>query len=315
MSKILHFIKVFGSIVFGVFIGLPIGLFLFLTVWGFFSKDFYKPYIILSGSMEPAVPVGSIVISKPMQSYSVGDIITFSQNGSSKDLVTHRVASISKDESGTTFKTKGDANEEDDGWTIKNENVVGKTSFIIPLAGYVVDFAKKPQGFILFVIIPATIVVYEELKNIKNEISHSLSTMKEKRRRKNEYTEKLPSLAPHQSAFLDSIVSPSFQKKASRPLMPSHYLAILVPLFGVAFVIAFSASHSFFSDQEKDIGNTIGAAASFSTASPSASPTLTALDATTTPTATPTDSPSSTPSPTESALPTVEPSPTISPTP
>ena len=70
-----------------------------------FIRDM-KPYVVLSGSMEPVIPVGSVVIiDQSKTAVSARDIAAFSRNG---QTVTHRI--IKETEDG--FITKGDANKE-----------------------------------------------------------------------------------------------------------------------------------------------------------------------------------------------------------
>lgn len=129
-----------------------------------------KPYVVLSGSMEPTIPTGSVVLVQPDSvGYGVGDAITFSQ-GTSGDVVTHRITEIVGSPGQVAYRTKGDANKTIDAGEVDKDQVVGKVLLTAPYVGYGVDFAKKPYGFILLVIVPATIIIYEELKNIWQEL-------------------------------------------------------------------------------------------------------------------------------------------------
>src|SRR3989344_3306207 len=79
------------------------------------SFKFPKAYIVQSGSMEPAIKTGSIVISYPSNSYSEGDVVTFSKSVGAKNLITHRVeARFFPDgvDKAPTYLTSGDANED-----------------------------------------------------------------------------------------------------------------------------------------------------------------------------------------------------------
>src|SRR3989344_9540064 len=74
-----------------------------------------KAYIVQSGSMEPAIKTGSIVISYPSNSYSEGDVVTFSKSVGAKNLITHRIeARFFPDgvDKAPTYLTSGDANED-----------------------------------------------------------------------------------------------------------------------------------------------------------------------------------------------------------
>lgn len=128
----------------------------------------YKALVVLSGSMEPMIKVGSVVIVKPSEDYKVGDIITFSKG--SKTPTTHRIADIEQEESKVLYTVKGDANEDPDLEKVLKENVIGKVFFSIPYLGYPLNFAKQPIGFLLLVWTPAIIIVLEEINNIRAEI-------------------------------------------------------------------------------------------------------------------------------------------------
>ena len=120
----------------------------------------YEP--VFTGSMEPTVPVGSIVIIKPTDPNTLqkGEIICFKFSGSTS--ITHRITNITNE----GFITKGDANEDPDTWTVGKENVIGKLIFIIPYIGYIGYFVKTPIGFTLLIIIPATLLIILEIRNI-----------------------------------------------------------------------------------------------------------------------------------------------------
>lgn len=126
-----------------------------------------RAYIVQSGSMEPALSIGSVVITKAAESYKKGEIITFSTGG--RELTTHRVVSVETEDGQTVFRTKGDANEEADSWSVTESQIVGRQILSIPKLGYLADFVKTPKGFVILVVIPASIIVYEELKAVFHE--------------------------------------------------------------------------------------------------------------------------------------------------
>ena len=155
-----------------------------------------KTYIVQSGSMEPAIKTGSIVMSYPVESYWIGDVVTFSQRPGSRSLVTHRIMNREFPDgldNPPVYRTSGDANEDFDTGEVRQDRVVGKVFLTIPYLGYVANFAKQPYGFLLLVIVPATIIIYEELKNIfgnlwKGVVSLFLRVLK---RRKNKSPEEI----------------------------------------------------------------------------------------------------------------------------
>jgi len=128
----------------------------------------YKIFTVQSGSMEPKVPMGSLIFVKSAPEYGVGDVITIKAG---RNTVTHRVVEKKGSGGEATYRTKGDANEEADPEETSGQNVVGKTIFNLPYVGYPIGYARTKTGFILLVIIPATIIIYEELYKIKEEIT------------------------------------------------------------------------------------------------------------------------------------------------
>ncbi len=126
--------------------------------------------IVQSGSMAPAIKMGSIVVVKPAEDYKIGDVITFGPCTKTKAPTTHRIYDIKVVEGKPYYITKGDANNAPDQREISKREVIGKVLFSVPYLGFAVDFAKKPLGFALIIIIPATIIIFDEIKKIFGEI-------------------------------------------------------------------------------------------------------------------------------------------------
>lgn len=130
--------------------------------------------VVESGSMEPAIKTGAVVLIKPLSVYQVGDVITFESDfkgpKGERVPVTHRVVEIKTENGATSYLTKGDANEESDGQIIPARKVIGKVLFDVPYVGYAIATSKKPYGFIALVIIPALIVISDQAKNIWDEV-------------------------------------------------------------------------------------------------------------------------------------------------
>ena len=115
---------------------------------------------IISGSMEPALSVGSLVVTRPIdpEDIRVGDIITFSPIEINDIKITHRVIGIEKSLT-TRFFTKGDANPKHDPFKVTPSNLVGKICLIIPFLGNFTQFLKTPIGFASSIILPSIIVL------------------------------------------------------------------------------------------------------------------------------------------------------------
>ena len=94
----------------------------------------YSEYVVVTGSMEPAVPVGSLVFVKEADPKSLeeGDIISYSRGGSGA-VITHRV--VKNDTENGEIITKGDSNEAEDLEPVKYDFVLGKVEHQIPGLG------------------------------------------------------------------------------------------------------------------------------------------------------------------------------------
>ncbi len=131
----------------------------------FFAPRFgWQVVTVLSGSMEPAIPTGSILVSRPVtpDEINVGDIITFSGYGRDR-FITHRVIAIERT-NGLVFTTKGDANNAEDPYRVPAENVVGKVLVHIPFLGFLFSFVKTPIGILLTLVIPGLLIIGLELR-------------------------------------------------------------------------------------------------------------------------------------------------------
>mgnify|MGYP000238681671 CR=1 FL=1 len=126
--------------------------------------------VVQSASMEPAIKKGSIVMVKKRSQYQKGEVITYQDKRDPRITTTHRIVMVKEKE----FITKGDANNAVDS-PVSAGQVLGKVVWSIPYLGYPVAFAKTQIGLILLVIIPATIIIYSEVLNIKNEIKRRWS--------------------------------------------------------------------------------------------------------------------------------------------
>ena len=110
----------------------------------------YDFVTIESGSMSPAIPVGSACFTRQVTGAEIKeeDVITFYAANKDGLLVTHRVAKVTKD---GTFVTKGDANEEADTHVVTEKELFGKVLFSVPVLGFVLcylSFASSKQAAI-----------------------------------------------------------------------------------------------------------------------------------------------------------------------
>lgn len=119
-----------------------------------------RTFTVLSGSMEPTYHVGSLIYVKKVDSTTIqpGQVITFMLDENT--VATHRVVEVVPDEddpSTLRFRTKGDANDAEDGSLVHYKNVIGTPVFAIPKLGYVANYIQHPPG--LYVAISAGAVL------------------------------------------------------------------------------------------------------------------------------------------------------------
>jgi len=103
----------------------------------------YKSFIVLSGSMEPTIPVGSVVVTKQERPNFLrsGDIITYVPP--SEVVVTHRIVEVVSDAGGLGFRVKGDANRDPDPELIRPVNILGKVQYHVPIVGYIFQYVNQ----------------------------------------------------------------------------------------------------------------------------------------------------------------------------
>lgn len=123
-------------------------------------------YTVISGSMEPALPVGSLVYVKYQEPESIEkkDIIAFYGSNDSSSIITHRVV-YNKKLSGE-FVTKGDANKEKDMNPISYNQYMGKVVLMIPVIGGVAQTLTTGSGKLVLFSFIGLILLLEIVGNI-----------------------------------------------------------------------------------------------------------------------------------------------------
>jgi len=97
---------------------------------------------VASGSMEPAIPAGSLIIVLAKDRYSAGDIISFNEAGGG-GMITHRISRLEEIDGKLRYFTKGDRNEEEDINPVYSNKVAGKAMAVIPKLGEAFLRVKK----------------------------------------------------------------------------------------------------------------------------------------------------------------------------
>lgn len=106
-------------------------------------------FTVLSGSMEPNYHTGSLIYVREADPFELeeGDVITFLIDEDT--VATHRIVEVVPDENDASvvrFRTKGDANDAEDGSLVHCRNVIGTPVFTIPYLGYVANYIQNPPG-------------------------------------------------------------------------------------------------------------------------------------------------------------------------
>lgn len=118
-------------------------------------------YTIMSGSMRPTLNPGDIVIVKEQYPIDLNDILTVK----SEDFTyTHRVVEKLSGEP-SSFRLKGDANEDPDSDLVKASEIIGKVIFVFPFS-----ILYTPPGFALAVLAPAALILVTQFRTIHNLI-------------------------------------------------------------------------------------------------------------------------------------------------
>ena len=117
-----------------------------------------KFFTVLTGSMEPTIMTGDLIISKetPPEEIREGDIITFGSLNSN-NITTHRVKEVINIDGKIEYVTQGDANNVQDPNNVTEEVLIGKVVKCIPKVGNVMAWMKANLvliiGFIFFIIL------------------------------------------------------------------------------------------------------------------------------------------------------------------
>lgn len=122
----------------------------------------YCPLIVLTGSMEPEISSGDMIIVKQIDSADVKEkdvIAFFDPDGNGQSILTHRVVGITEKDGQRAFITKGDANNGEDRLPAEADSLVGIYMFRIPGLGNVAMFMQTTAGLIVCVVLPLLLLV------------------------------------------------------------------------------------------------------------------------------------------------------------
>lgn len=162
IKKIYITLKIFSSALVAVAV-----VFAMLLVGArLFGLQVYK---VLSGSMEPEYPTGSLIYVKEVDTaeLKVDDVVTFKLTGTT--IATHRIIEIIPDENGLRFRTQGDANDIPDGAPVSAGNIIGTPVFTIPYLGYIANYIQNPPGTYVAIAIAGCLILLVVCTDLLND--------------------------------------------------------------------------------------------------------------------------------------------------
>lgn len=141
----------------GCLTGLVIIAVLLKIIPGFLG---YQSYIVLSGSMEPTLPVGSVVYADSRNNMpDIGDIAVYQVSDSVR--VTHRVIDVSEN----GYILKGDANNAPDFSPVPKNRIIGVYALHIPMLGYILSMFQGAAAIVTLIIL-ILINILPDIRNV-----------------------------------------------------------------------------------------------------------------------------------------------------
>lgn len=122
---------------------------------------------VRSGSMEPTVATGSLAVVERVGvgDVTTGDVILFHDPGEPRQLVMHRIVSVTETSSRREVETKGDANPSKDPWRFSLTGPYSyKLRYVVPYAGYPAMWVRMPSARPLVLAASSAIAAYAILQ-------------------------------------------------------------------------------------------------------------------------------------------------------
>lgn len=124
-----------------------------------------KSLTVMSGSMEPTIGTGDVVVARqtaPMD-VRVGDIVTFRDPMNHDRLITHRVRELHVMGNDIVFITRGDANTGEEHWAVPKDGTIGRVAYHVPRLGYFMVWFHSRYGILLLIVLPTLLLGASEL--------------------------------------------------------------------------------------------------------------------------------------------------------
>lgn len=168
MKKNIGSVAMYTRITLSIVLMVVLPLVVFTMITSKTDKIFgIQSMVVLTGSMSPVIPQGSLVFAQKLDVYTVRDVISYQVDGIT---VSHRIVEVVKENGSILYRTKGDANNTIDEALVQQSQVLGKIQYGLMNIGNFILFLKTPTGFVSFIIVPLIMFVIAELWTIKKEI-------------------------------------------------------------------------------------------------------------------------------------------------
>lgn len=164
-----HMKKVIKSILERISVGITLILLLYIIGMQIFPQKVtdiigYRFYAVVTGSMEPVIPAGSLVLSKTIKEDTIlkpNTIITFQANRLGDEItLTHYLKMVEQDETGQErYYTQGNTAQEYDGYKTYRKDISGTYIWHVPYVGKVIQFLRSPFALLEFIIIGIVLLV------------------------------------------------------------------------------------------------------------------------------------------------------------
>lgn len=116
-------------------------------------------FTVLSGSMEPDYPTGSVIYVKEVDPNLLENHTVITYRLSGQTVATHRIIEIVEQNGSRLYRTKGDANEFADGSLVSPDQIIGTPVITIPFLGYLMTYIQSPSGMYAAIAVGAAILL------------------------------------------------------------------------------------------------------------------------------------------------------------
>ena len=158
----------------------------------------WKPFIVLSSSMEDTIMPGDLILTKEIDALELkeGDVISFRTN--KYTVITHRIINIVDEEGERKYYTKGDNNDLADSDPVSDDQIEGIYRYRIPELGKIALNLQKPIGIVICIALPLIIVLIAQFADYKRQA-------KEKEKKQKDLEEKVEILEQKNKELIGKI--------------------------------------------------------------------------------------------------------------